>query len=159
MSRTATPAPLTDRQMWRRALSRVHPDVGGDRATFVWLTAVRESVEDGLCPECSFRYRMSSSDKGRARRDTEGREDDVERIGFDPGVDHAERTLCSLRWYRNAAEPWRSVLMTLADYPEAEHGRRYAEQQKGASWRSLAAIAHVGCGHVLRRPSGVLQRS
>jgi hypothetical protein len=65
------------------------------------------------------------------------------RIPFDPGVNFEERTLAILLWYRDAAEPYRRVLMSLVDCDVADQGRAYAQQYRGATYRQLAAIAHA----------------
>ena len=67
----------------------------------------------------------------------------AKRIPFDPGVDFEERTRAILRWYRNASDPYRRVLLLLMDCDVAHHGRAYAQQYQGATYRQLASIAHV----------------
>jgi hypothetical protein len=49
MPRTQTPAPLTSPSYWRRLMATVHPDRdGGDHELFVFLTALREYVQEGI---------------------------------------------------------------------------------------------------------------
>lgn len=44
MARTPT-LPPDDPRMWRRLLSRVHPDVGGPHELFIWTGAVRAGIQ------------------------------------------------------------------------------------------------------------------
>jgi hypothetical protein len=46
MSRTPT-LPPNDRGMWRRLVSRAHPDAGGDHDLFIWAVATRTVVCGG----------------------------------------------------------------------------------------------------------------
>ena len=45
MSKTTVSASVTDSRMWRRLLSRAHPDTGGDQELFVWVQYLREHIE------------------------------------------------------------------------------------------------------------------
>jgi hypothetical protein len=47
MTRTPT-LPTTDKSMWRRLLSRTHPDAGGSHELFLWAGAVRDLVWPGF---------------------------------------------------------------------------------------------------------------
>ncbi len=43
----ANTRPPNDARMWKRLVSRAHPDAGGDHELFIWATATREVVCGG----------------------------------------------------------------------------------------------------------------
>lgn len=132
MSRAATPVPLDDRTMWRKIKAAVHPDRTGEHEPFLFVAAAEEHFT-----ECrSLRDRGRGPERGADR-------DRGKRIPFDPGIDFEERTLAILRWYRDAPDPYRRVMILLVDCGAADHGRAYQQQYQGASYRQLAAIAHA----------------
>lgn len=127
--------------MWRRVLAAVHPDRGGveDGELFVWLSNVRDVLAELPGAESASAQNFCSRYSPRQHDEAA----DPDRIPFDPAIDHADRVFFALRWYADAPEPWRSVVMLLRDYPHASSGRREAKQRKGATWRQLAYVAHL----------------
>lgn len=134
MSRTLTALP-TDRGYWRKLLRVVHPDHSGDHDLFVWVTALREHVAgDYIEPVVDDRPR-------RARyRDYSASES--ERVPFDYYSDHDALTDRAVAMADAVAEPFASLLRSLAGCYRAEDGPLYYQQRKGATYRQLAALAH-----------------
>lgn len=130
--RTATPAP-TDRSMWRRLLSRVHPDRGGDGELFVWARELQERVAGGTVPPgCG-----ACADRGGRRKTDPKRADDPPRVPFGPGVGFAALTGRAIQHGSEFA----AVLALLRDCWPRPHLAH--EQERGASYRRLAAIGHA----------------
>jgi hypothetical protein len=141
MSRTAAPARLDDRRMWRRVLAKVHPDAGGDDETFVWLQNVRESI----C-SCGNRKSAPQPSRRRERSTTHSTEQASERIPYDPSLGYVAEfvtlTMRALSVGLYVEEPYRLVLALLIDCAATGHGRPAERQCRGASYNQLAAIAH-----------------
>jgi hypothetical protein len=134
---THTPTlPLDDRSMWRRLLSRTHPDAGGSHELFIWTGVVRDvicgsSLPAGANPE--------AEDRPSRRREAST---PAERVPFDRFADFEVLTDRAVTMAEAVAQPYGFLLRQLADcYPVADvslHG----QQLRGASYRSLAAIGH-----------------
>ncbi len=133
MPRTATHPP-DDPRMWRRVLKRLHPDVGGDAEAFVWAGSVRELV----CGGDSTRVENSSRAYPTAER--------AERVPYDPALafpdEFVRLTIRALSVGQHVEDPHRSVLSLLMDCFADDHGRGAAKQERGATYKQLAAIAH-----------------
>jgi hypothetical protein len=121
--------------MWRRLLALTHPDGGGAHDLFVWVSALREHVAgDHIEPVVDERPR-------RARyRDYAASES--ERVPFDYYADHDALTDRAVTMADAVAEPFASLLRSLAGCYRAEDGPLYYQQRKGATYRQLAAIGH-----------------
>ena len=141
MTRTPTKPP-TDRGMQLRLKALVHPDGRGDHELFIWTVNLievacsgsrnvpKEGVEHPSSPRP--RYSSPKADPARIPYDTT--------LGF---VDEfAMLTLHALSVGRHAEEPYRSLLTLLVDCCAAEHGGAAARQERGATFRQLARIAH-----------------
>jgi hypothetical protein len=128
MTRTPT-LPVTDRSMWRRLLSRVHPDAGGSHELFIWAGAVRDLVcGQGLSP------RGDNSKESR-------RNEDPARVPYPPGSDFAALTARALAIAEEAGGVHGVLLEMLVDcYPFA---RLAHEQERDASYKRLAAAGHI----------------
>jgi hypothetical protein len=131
MTRTPT-LPVTDRSMWRRLLSRVHPDAGGDHELFIWAGAVRDLV-------CGQRLSSRSAQDGNV---TEPRSyEDPARVPYLPGSDFAALTAKALAMAEEAGGVHGALLEMLVDcYPLV---RLAHEQERGASYKRLAAAGHI----------------
>jgi hypothetical protein len=125
MSRTQTPAP-EDPKMWRRLVARAHPDAGGDGELFVWANSVREVI-------CSGELRAGTWTSPAPA-------DDVPRIPYPTGADFGEITRRALE-RAGVEDVYGRVLSLLADCEPLEH--LAYEQDRGASYKRLAAIAHA----------------
>jgi hypothetical protein len=136
---TRTPTlPLNDRSMWRRLLSRAHPDAGGSHELFIWTEAIRGVV-------CSSQARVGVSRdpddqpfEQRAASDV----DATDRIPFDEFSDFEVLTDRAVTMADAVAEPYGYLLRQVADCYPVEDGPLYDQQRRGASYKSLAAIGH-----------------
>ncbi len=132
MSPRTPTLPPTDPRMWRRALARLHPDSGGCHELFVWGMVVRDLV-----------CRDAPTVSGTTGPETPGEHD---RVPYDPAFGFVDEfvtlTMRALSVGQHAEEPYRSVLRLLIDCPADGHGRAAAKQERGATYRQLAAIAH-----------------
>ena len=131
MTRTPT-LPVTDRSMWRRVLSRVHPDAGGDHELFIWAGAVRDLVcGQGLSPR--------SAQDGNVTEP--GSYEDPARVPYPPGSNFAALTARALAIAEEAGGVHGALLEMLVDcYPLV---RLAHEQERGASYKRLAAAGHM----------------
>lgn len=142
MPKTATTSSLTDPRMWRKALAIAHPDSpGGDGELFVWLTSVREhitgdSVENGGVTVTPPRQAPA---------------DEVDRVPFPAGADHEALTRRAVGMVGREPEPFGRLLEFLSDCREGHTRPLVREQNRGASYKRLAAIGHAaGFGKSLR---------
>ncbi len=135
MTRTPTKPP-DDKLMWKRVLKPHHPDLGGRHEDFVWLNHVKELV-------CSGRIEASETfekpEHAPPRRTTNA---DTDRVAFESEVDFDELTYRALRAARDVPEQYARLLKLLDDCEEAHHGALVREQQRGASYKRLAAAGH-----------------
>src|SRR5215211_5851026 len=128
MTRTPT-LPLDDRSMWRRLLSRTHPDAGGSHELFIWTGAVRDLV-------CDQRSSPRDNDV-TGSRSREG----PSRVPYPPESDFAALTARALAMAEEAGGVHGALLeMLVYCYPLA---RLAHEQERGASYKRLAAAGHM----------------
>jgi hypothetical protein len=127
MSRTPTHPP-NDRSMWRRLVSRAHPDAGGDHELFIWTVAVRDVV----CGKAASARHFS---KPRPA-------EDPARVPFDPAADFSELTERALALAEDVGGVYGSLLEMLANC-EPPPMQTAAWEQRGASYKKLAAIGHT----------------
>lgn len=133
MTRTLA-KPVDDPNMWRRIAAKAHPDAGGDGELFVWLTAVRDHVCEA---KTNPREHVSGETPPRQARDTR----DDSRIEFQAGEDFDDITLAALRCGRGNPGLYADILSLLRDC-ESRLDKRH-EEQRGASYKRLAAVAHA----------------
>src|SRR5215211_3530207 len=131
MTRTPT-LPLDDRSMWRRLLSRSHPDAGGDHELFIWTVATRDAICGG---------ELGSEIARRERRETSA-STTAERVPFDKDAIHEFLTDRAVAMAEAVAEPYGYLLRRAADCHPAEDDPLLDQQRHGASYRGLAAIGH-----------------
>lgn len=131
MSPQTTTRPPDDPRMWRRILSRAHPDAGGDHDLFIWTGAVRDLVCGGE-PYVEPKPPPRSPESRPA--------DDKPRVPYPTGSDFEEITRTVLQMAQ-AEAPYGEVLSLLVDCRPLEH--LAYEQDRGASYKRLAAIAHA----------------
>ncbi len=132
--RTAAPAALNDSKMWRRLKARLHPDAGGSEALFVFATAVEESLGEGAgraCSDCRRGHRQESEPR-IVHEDG--------RVPFPASANFAALTGRALQY---EAGDYSRILALLKNCWPAEHLAH--EEQRGASYKRLAYIAHL-CG-------------
>jgi len=131
MTRTPT-LPLDDRSMWRRLVSRSHPDAGGDHELFIWTMATRDVICGG---------ELGSEIPRRERRETPT-SSAGECIPFDRFADFEVLTDRAVTMVAVVAEPFGYLLRQVADCYPASEGPLYDQQRRGASYKSLAAIGY-----------------
>ena len=128
MTRTPT-LPITDNSMWRRLLSRAHPDAGGDHELFIWAGVVRDLV----CGQGLSRQRDNLTE-------TRSYEEPA-RVPYPPESDFAALTARALTMAEQAGGVHGALLeMLVYCYPLA---RLAHEQERGASYKRLAAAGHM----------------
>jgi len=116
--------------MWRRLVGRAHPDVGGSHELFIWAAAVRDFL-------CGGDLQLESLGRRSSARSTTY---DKPRVPYPTGADFEECTRTALR-VGAAGMPYGPVLSLLADCYPIENLAH--EQDRGASYKRLAAIAHL----------------
>jgi len=121
--------------MWRRLVSRAHPDVGGDHELFIWAVAARDAICGGEIPERERRERPSQ------RRETST--SSGERVPFDELADFGVLTNRALAMADTIAEPFGFFLRQVADCYPAPDGPLFDQQRRGATYKTLAAIGHT----------------
>src|SRR5919112_279373 len=138
MTRTLT-LPLDDRSMWRRLVSRSHPDAGGSHELFIWAVATRDAICGGeLGEEMPRRERREQPSRRReAPSSSTG-----ERVPFDEDAFIEVLTDRALAMAEAVAEPYGYLLRQVADCNPVEGGPLHDQQCYGASYRSLAAIGY-----------------
>jgi hypothetical protein len=134
MTRTPT-LPLDDRSMWRRLVSRSHPDAGGSHELFIWTVATRDAICGGEIPRRERREQPSR------RRETET-SNAGGCIPFDEDALLEVLTGRALAMADAVAEPYGYLLRQVADCYPAQDGPLHDQQRRGASYKSLAAIGH-----------------
>jgi hypothetical protein len=127
--------PLDDPKRWRRLIARAHPDAGGDHELFIWTGTLKDAVCGG---ELHVESKPQPSDNpSRWREPSTAPPDDKPRIPYPDGADFEEIT----RRVLLTEGPYTAVLSILADCYPLEHLAH--EQNRGASYKRLAAIAHT----------------
>jgi hypothetical protein len=134
MTRTLT-LPPDDRGMWRRLVSRSHPDAGGSHDLFIWAVATRDAICGGELGRCEHREQPSR------RRDT-SISSAGECIPFDNDALLEVLTDRAIAMAEAVAEPYGFLLRQVADCEPVEDGPLGDQQRCGASFKSLAAIGH-----------------
>jgi hypothetical protein len=129
---THTPTlPPDDRGMWRRLVSRSHADAGGSHELFIWAVATRDAVCGELEAAISRVERRAISTQGTG-----------ERVPFDEDASLEVLTDLAVAMGEAVAEPYGFLLRQVADCEPAEDEPLRDQQRRGASFKSLAAIAH-----------------
>ena len=138
MTRTPTLL-LDDRSMWRRLVSRSHPDAGGSHELFIWAVATRDAICGGeLGEEMPRRERREQPYRWReAPTSSTG-----ERVPFDEEAFIEVLTARALAMAEAVAEPYGFLLRQVADCELAEDEPLHDQQRRGASYRALAAIGY-----------------
>jgi hypothetical protein len=138
MTRTPT-LPYDDRSMWRRLVSRSHPDAGGDHELFIWTVATRDAI-------CGGELGSEILRRGRGERAPRSRKASTSRVAecipFDGDLLFEVLTACVLATAEGIDDPYSFLLRQVADCYPAEDGPLHDQQCRGASYRSLAAIGH-----------------
>jgi hypothetical protein len=115
--------------MWRRLVSRAHPDSGGDHELFIWTVATREAICGG---------ELGAEIPRRSGRSTYN----AERVPFDADAYLHVLTDRAATMAAAVAEPYGYLLRQVADCHPAEDGPLYEQGRRGATYKQLAAIGH-----------------
>lgn len=132
MSRTPT-LPPTDQKMWRKLVVRAHPDSGGDHDLFIWSRATMEAICAGA---------LEAPPPKPPRREQPSTADGVspDRVPFERGANFEVLTRRAVAVANEVDAPYARLLRMLVDcQPSAMHE---AQEQRGASYKMLAAIGH-----------------
>lgn len=130
MTRTPT-LPHDHPGMWRRLISRAHPDAGGTEELFIWTGAVRDLV-------CSGDAKVAT---GRHFAEPQSSEEPA-RVPYPPGSDFATLTARAITMAEQVGGVYGALLEMLADC-EAPPSTTGAWEQRGASYKKLAAVGHM----------------
>src|SRR5919107_2568792 len=116
MTRTLT-LPPDDRGMWRRLVSRSHPDAGGSHELFIWAVATRDAICGGeLGKEMPRRERREQPYRWReAPTSSTG-----ERVPFDEEAFIEVLTARALAMAEAVAHPYGFLLRQVADCEPAD---------------------------------------
>jgi hypothetical protein len=134
MSRTPT-LPPDDKRMWRKLVALTHPDRGGDHERCIWTQNVREHVCEGATGA------RISSPSWRPEPRTYSHEED--RVPFSLGSVFEELTSLAVGRAGAVGSLYGRRLLLLEDCYMLDH--LVHEEQRGASYKRLAYIAHL-CG-------------
>ena len=129
MSPRTPTLPPTEPLMWRKLLAHAHPDAGGEHELFIWTAAVRDLV----CEQLGVSRHRENPAPPRAAYE------EPARVPFEPGCSFAELTRRALQ--RAAAESRYGPVLALLEDCWPNH--LIHEQEPGASYKRLAAIAHM----------------
>jgi hypothetical protein len=133
MTRTPT-LPPDDKRMWRQAKARAHPDTGDDHELFIWLGSVKELV-------CNGTARPKPESEPPRRPPYWSPAEEPTRVPYPPGTDFREATRRALWRAASTPDACGGLLSLLEDcYPL---DRLWREQERGASYKRLAAIGHM----------------
>jgi len=136
--------------MWRRLLRLAHPDAGGDAALFVWCRHLQEYVA-GDAPERLHPERVHPEPPRRAAPADSPRV--PYEAAFDRAASFADLTAQAVALADAVGEPYAALLRLLDDcYDVGEPGGSlYRQQNRGATYKQLAAIGHrLGMGKAAR---------
>ncbi len=138
--------PPNDARMWKRLVSRAHPDAGGDHDLFIWASASRKVVCGGELGSEIPRRDAPPKPESAAGRSS----DDSDRIGFEFAFRKAEsfseltRQAVELANSGDIPKTYAMLLLLLTDCQEASRADAmlFRQQRQGATYKQLAAIAH-----------------
>jgi hypothetical protein len=130
MSPQTPTLPPNDRSMWRRLVSRAHPDAGGGHDLFIWTVAVRDVVCGKVASAGHFSEPRPAEEPAR--------------VPFDPATEFSQLTARALALAEDVGGVYGSLLEMLADCePPHMASPGVAWEQRGASYKKLAAIGHT----------------
>ena len=136
MPRTPT-LPGHDPVMWRKLLARAPPDAGGDHELFIWARIFHDVV-------CA---RVREDPPPRAAQSSTPREG-LARVPFDEAFEKAQSfadlTRQAVALANTVDAAFARLLLSLEDCEaEDEDSPLHAQQQLGATYKTLAAIGHA----------------
>jgi hypothetical protein len=159
MGRTAAPASLTEKRMWRRLLARAHPDAGGSEELFVWTQAIREELcgqRSRTAPGFTSRVweefvaaqRSRPRTKSRPKKKPKQSKRQMNRIPFDTSLSFEELTNRALEIAATLEEPYIELLPLLLEGCELSGfgcDPAFIEEARtvGAYYARLADVGHA----------------
>jgi hypothetical protein len=132
MTRTST-KPLDDKGMWRKAVAVTHPDGAGDHELCIWMQAVKEAV-------CNGESEAQLSEQPPPRSEPQFVHEDG-RVPFPESVVFEELTAKALGVAAEVGGVFAASLQHLTNCHPMPHLAH--EQERGASYKRLAYIAHL----------------
>jgi hypothetical protein len=141
MSPQTLTSPPTDRGMWRRLLARAHPDSGGSHELFLWVSALQEHVLSGL-QSGPTHWGMTSAQYAPPNPADGDGPAVGERVPFSVPANFERLTLRALNMSEEVEEVYARLLRLLADCFESYEPPLSGQQQRGATYRSIAALCH-----------------
>lgn len=128
MTRTPTLS-VDDKKMWRKLVALTHPDRGGDHELCIWAQNVREHVcKDVTAP------------RPQPRPETRTVHEDG-RVPFPAGSNFEKLTAAAIERAGAVGDRYGQLLLLLEDCCPLNH--LVHEEQRGASYKRLAAIGHM----------------
>jgi hypothetical protein len=126
--------------MWRRALAKLHPDGGGSHDLFIWAGAVRDAV---CGPGLHGAVNPEPADHPPRRREPSTPEEPA-RVPYPPDetANFAALTARAVAMAEEVGGVHGALLEMLADC-EAPPSTSGAWEQRGASYKKLAAVGHM----------------
>ncbi len=134
MTRTPT-LPPTDGAMWRKLLAKAHPDAGGNHELFIWAGSFKDHVlRSASASQPSLPPRPEPRSEPRTVYE-DGR------VPFPADAIFGALTATAIERASAAGTLYGRLLLLLADSYTAAHPPH--EEQRGASYKRLAYIAHL----------------
>jgi hypothetical protein len=134
MPKTPT-LPPHEPAMWRKLLARAHPDAGGDHELFIWA----RHLHDVVCASV-----LTNTPPPRAAQSSTPKEGPA-RVPFDEHAhDFDDLTRQAVALSNTVDAAFARLLLSLEDCEEEdEDSPLHAQQQLGATYKTLAAIGHA----------------
>ncbi len=125
----------TDGAMWRKLLARAYPDAGGNHELFIWVGSVKEHVLKSTTAS-----QASSPPSAEPRSEPRTVYEDG-RVPFPADSICGALTATAIERAGAVGMLYRRLLLLLEDCYTAAHLPH--EEQRGASYKRLAFIAHL----------------
>jgi hypothetical protein len=152
VARTSAP-PVDDPRLWRLALSLAHPDSQryDSHELFVWLTAIREHIQEGesgtrvpICSRCSG-GRTPNPESQNSAWPPNSEPEDKARIPFDDfaALDPVVLNIRARDSAHDASALVAELLCVLSATPPVEHGRVALKWMRGATLKQCGYAAYL----------------
>jgi hypothetical protein len=137
----------------------VHPDAGGDHEAFLFVTAVRETLE-ALPSRCSCNPLAGQHNRRHAGQSAYIREapytaDATARVPFSAPVNHGALLDLAVREGKRRTDEIGALLTMLASYKQNTSGRHQPAEQRGSTFKQLKYLIKVSIYIGWRRCKGV----
>ncbi len=145
MSRPTKSKPLTDRRMWKQLLAKTHPDSGGSHEAVLFAQALQEHVLAGGGSVGGQNGQARPQPPPQPERPwppQPRRGGSPDAVPFDPSYNFDALTENALLGASTVPEPYASLLRLLSDCESVGFGSLCDQQNRGATYKQLAAIGH-----------------